>query len=311
MLYELTSMNTVQPSTTTAVVLLPGLGSTGLNVPPEAFLGVRARVLSVSYGTEHVDTMAAMADITWQLLDAIDIHDVILVGYSMGGMVLQAVYEAAPYRVRGAVFLCTGVPKASDLRIAMTLAPVRSLVKTGTLPRSFSRQKLAGFMFSPQDLDALADDLTAARRAVAFGAPAASPAVTARQVGAIIAAARANRKGHPPEMRCHVLVVSAKKDRVIPYTVTRRLRRLESSAASFKEVRVPDAGHGLFLSHPDTVAHELRTWLCAIADGAGTTPMAHVHDSWRQAQPGAPPRRAQPHRLQIGGRRSRSSRSRA
>jgi 3-oxoadipate enol-lactonase len=196
-------------------------------------------VLTVQYGTDVSSSVAAMANSVWTALWHAGITwPVILIGFSMGGYVAQAMAALAPARVRGIAFVCTSCSVLQD-------AAQLDLEKVGLL--DVGDRMLA----APQSdvpkchrlaLDAMRPLLVKQIEAVAgYASSGIAPLLT-------------------QTITAPVLIVCGSKDALFPPAVVKRLADALSSAASVEVQEVADARHNLPVTHADLLSAVLAAW---------------------------------------------------
>lgn len=189
-------------------------------------------------------SIEGMAADALAVLDAVGADDALVVGWSMGGFVAQALTCAAPGRVRGLGLIGTdaGGPEA----VLADPADWARLVDTSGTPRE-QATRLLGLLFPAplaEQLDAQVGDLVAQAKA------ALDPAVLRAQERAI-AAWHAAAPGPVPGGAPPVVAVAGADDVVIPAA---NLRLLAARWPGARTEEVPGAGHAVMAQEPQRVA---------------------------------------------------------
>lgn len=177
------------------------------------------------------------------------------VGFSMGGFVAREIALRAPDRVAALGLVATSARASLPAEIARKQALRRDLEARGF--RGMSRSALRRAIHPDRDdADVLVERLRAMGQRL-------GGEVMARQLAA------ERRDGHPdlPRIRCSVLVVGAREDRLRP------LAEIEALAAGLPDARLTvleDCGHMIPLERPRQLARMLDGLLPQAAPAAGT-----------------------------------------
>jgi len=205
------------------------------------------------------------------VLEALDLHDAVVVGHSMGGMALMRFCgdhtDVLDERVAGVVFLATApvVPLPAAVQKALTVLSPR-ITKVGER-RGWDRMPI--YRFDDGDVSYLL-----ARRA--FGrSPRRAHVELTRQLVADAPPATVFPSGiglvvHDAEealaaTRTPALVIGGELDGITPVAMSHRMAELLPDV----ELTVfPDAGHQLMLERPDELADLLDRFSARLASGA-------------------------------------------
>lgn len=224
------------------LVALPGLGGNAWSFPEPLFDGVRSvgvTVVCMSYGSD-VTTVQEMASTSWEKLQDIGVPlgpgSVVLLGYSMGGFVAQAMIVKRRSWVAGAVFLATACAQRANMLVSPKVvrdflgrrvqrshkyAPPKAIVSQ----RSFFREMLAVFGF------VLAADSCSSLK----------------------------------QLDVPTLIIHGEEDEVLPVrNATRVKHNLQQSQVSF--VLVPQASHALPFEQTGYVSDVLAMWIVNTAE---------------------------------------------
>jgi pimeloyl-ACP methyl ester carboxylesterase len=189
-------------------------------------------------------TVGSMADDALAVLDAVGAAHALVVGWSMGGFVAQALTGLAPARVRGLALIGTDAGGPDAVRAAP--ADWARLVDASGTPRQQATRLLELLFPQPlaAQLDAQVGDLVAQAKAVL------DPAVLRAQEVAIVAwhtaAPVTVPAGSPP-----VVAVAGADDVVIPAA---NLALLAARWPGCRTEVVEGAGHGVMAQEPQRVA---------------------------------------------------------
>jgi pimeloyl-ACP methyl ester carboxylesterase len=201
-------------------------------------------------------SLRLLGDDTATVLEALDLHDAILVGHSMGGMGLMQLCgdhaDVIDERVAGVVFLSTSAGLALPAPLAKAAAAL-----VDQMHRSGERKgwDVRMYRFPPNDLSYLL-----ARRA--FGrSPSSTHIEWTRELLAETAVEASYRSGlalasHDGRealegLKVPALVVVGSRDRVTPPMLARRI--VDAVPDGRLEI-IPDAGHQLMLERPAELA---------------------------------------------------------
>ncbi len=237
------------------LLLLQGYSGTAADWDP-VFLGELAAAHRVvcpdprgmgesSYGDPAEPlTVEGMAADALAVLDAVGGADALVVGWSMGGFVAQALTCAAPDRVRGLGLIGTdaGGPDA----VLADPADWARLVDLSGTPREQASRLLDLLFPAPLagQLDAQVGELVAQAKAVL------DPSVLRAQEAAI-AAWHATRPVRVPVAAPPVVAVAGAADVVIPAV---NLERLAARWPGARTEVIDGAGHGVMAQEPQRVA---------------------------------------------------------
>lgn len=250
---------------TATLVALPGLGRNSYSFMPSMFTPVRElgiTVFCMDYGT-HVDSIQDMAAYVWSCLDnLVASHSpLVLLGYSMGGFVAQAMYSQRPSSVSGVVFLSTTCPTVEDV-----LAPFMSKSALATTMQLW---------FSDQDKEQRARRaaVLAKHKAGLLEVPLSEymhvldhsripKEEYGKEMAACFAYALSNVSvGIVARMTCPVLVIYGSRDEVIPVKSMRRLRDALPLAKTYTEIEIPGGGHSVMYQSTKVISDNLTQWL--------------------------------------------------
>ena len=230
----------VPPAT---LVCLPGRGRTGKMFDRKWFsrLGqCGVRVLAVTYSNTSLEDMNALGETTWNALDEFGFaQPLVLLGYSMGGFVMETMVHQRPDSVAGLVFVSTSIPNLNTFatHIHENAAP------STTQFLKYITPKAGGAKASDESTTKL------------------SPENFRRETVAIIAYTISNQAPlYIKDVRCPVLVVYGTKDTIIPYPATMELK----NALAYVPITmhaVDDASHFVFLEKSDEVENAISAWL--------------------------------------------------
>ena len=215
------------------LIALPGMGGTAFTFPMEAFEPLHnagVRVLFASYNNE-VDSMEAMGRAVWEavLLANID-REVILLGYSMGGFVAQAMHTLCPSRVAGMIMLSTTCFTLEDAAHALLGHCSKSLKGLMQLGRTGPPEAMV-----PDD-------------------------IFVRETSAIMAYMTSNQCEFLTECACPVLSIYGDKDQIIA-TKSMAAMHVLAKNTHFSEIVFENCGHGLIYQKPLKFAETVANWM--------------------------------------------------
>jgi pimeloyl-ACP methyl ester carboxylesterase len=277
-----TRMRAGTPDTSLAVVLLPGLGANALAFLPVFVDAVGAAVgaqwvLAVTYATPFGPTLADTARQVWQGLAAATspatapaltgITRVLLVGYSMGGMVAAHMVTAPPLAsstarcpaLAGVVYLCSATPASSALPVPtgeMLQAALRRVGgpdgPTAAAVRGSARLRS---MFPVPWLRA-APQATVVDMTAALASGRVDPDTRAAQLATIAVFLLSGGPGTFPNT-APALVLHGAHDRILKFSAA---QQAASATPGVTFVAFPHAGHGLPYQDPEGVAAAVGAW---------------------------------------------------
>jgi len=194
-------------------------------------------------------TVASMAADAIAVLDAIGADRAVVVGWSMGGFVAQALTCAAPTRVQGLGLIATDAGGPSAVRAAP--GTWAELVDASGTPRQ-QATRLLDLLFPPPlaaQLDAQVGDLVAQAKAVL------DPTVLEAQQDAI-GAWHATSPPPVPDACPPVVAVAGSLDVVIP---AGNLALISQRWSGCRTELVDGSGHGVMAQEPQRVAALVRS----------------------------------------------------
>jgi pimeloyl-ACP methyl ester carboxylesterase len=198
-------------------------------------------------------TTGLMAADTLAVLDATGFENAHVVGHSLGGVVALEMALMARARVRSLSLLCTfsGGKTAAPMTPRMIWLGARTRIGT----RPMRRRAFLRLVMPPgpiADIDALAS-----RLATLFGHDLADqPSIANEQLAALRQSDTSPRLGELGGLP--TLVLTAAHDPIGPPSAG---RALAAGIAGARYVEVPDASHGLPISHPELTNRHLREHL--------------------------------------------------
>ena len=226
----------------TTLVLIPGLISDARVWRPlaDALIG-RMPVL--------IADLTAMTGITGAAQDLLDRAPgpLIVVGHSMGGRIAMEMARLAPDRMRALVLANTGHHPPRDAEMPKRL----EMIALGHRGMSDLADVWLPPMIGPDRRDdpALLADL----RAMVL---AATPDQHERQIRALMT--RPDAGAHLPDVRCPVLLVSARHDAWSPIA---QHQEIADMVADSRLVVIEDAGHFAPVERPQAVIAAVTGWL--------------------------------------------------
>lgn len=233
------------------VILIPGLAADdAMWAAQRAALAPSfdVRIADVHFRAESLPAMAAM-------LLAENPGPLVLCGASMGGIVALEAVAQAPRRVQGLALLGT-TARPDTPEIAALRAAAFALIEDGRFEEMISGNVPASFHPDRLQDAALVDTYLAMLRR-------AGAAELVRQNLAI--AARADRRGLLPAIRCRTLVLCGDADRV---TTVEASREIAQGVPGAELGLVERCGHMLTIERPREVSDALLRWLAAPAPHA-------------------------------------------
>jgi pimeloyl-ACP methyl ester carboxylesterase len=190
-------------------------------------------------------TVSSLADHALHVLEAAGARSAHLVGHSLGGLIALELALREPTRWHSLTILCSFADGRGPLRFSWRMAWLGGRTRLGTRRmrrRAFLELILPSHVLRDANLDQLADEY-----ATLFGHDLGiQPPVVARQLSAMGRCDLSPRLGELAGLP--TLVVSGALDPIAP---PRLGRQCVSGIPGAKFVEIPDASHGLPLSHPD------------------------------------------------------------
>ena len=252
----ITTADDKAPPTATTIIFVHGLGSTeNYFFPIFPHLPTYRLLTFDNYGAGRsalvpaapATSVALIAADALSLLDHLAVRDpVVVVGYSMGGMVPTHLAATAPARVRAAV--CIG-PVHPTPQVADVFAQRIPKVRGG-------------------GMEVMADSVPDA--ATGKGANAAQKAfiremLLSQEVEGYVANCRAIMEAAPPEygaVTCPVLIVAGDEDKSAPVAGCEGIfDRLGTDKGKKKLTVLKGVGHWYCVEDPDKVGREVSGWL--------------------------------------------------
>lgn len=220
--------------------------------------------VGASTGTVR-DTVAAMADDARAFIGALGLDQVDIVGFSLGGMVAQALALAHPPLVRRLVLAGTG-PAGGRGIDAVAGVTYRAMAR-GAITRVDPKE----YLFFNRDKvgKQAARDFThrLQQRATDRDAP-----ITATALRTQLKAIKAWGRAEPADLSlltAPTLAVNGDHDKMVPTSLSEDLhRRLRDS----RLVIYPNSGHGAIFQYHDQFAREVLTHLAAQSTSSRTAP---------------------------------------
>jgi pimeloyl-ACP methyl ester carboxylesterase len=236
-----------------ALVLIHGLGGswqTWLNNIPA--LGLRHRVIAIDLpgfgGSDVLPPPAEMrghAETVAALLDELGIASATVVAHSMGGIVALSLIAARPELVDGLVLANAGGIPLTPLRLALIVGGFRlfdrflnrpAVMHAVAVRPRLRRLAFAGFIFDHETLRGpFAAEVVPAMSAPGF-------------LGAVVAAGKVAAAVDPSTVRCPVLLLWGRHDRILPLEHARELARVLPDA---RLVVIERAGHCPMFEAPE------------------------------------------------------------
>lgn len=248
------------------VLLVQGVGVAGSGWRPqvEALAGAHRcvafdhRGIGASQPTGGEITVANLADDARAILDAEGIERADVVGHSLGGAVALELALAARGRVRSLALLCTFTGGRTAAPFSPRLAWWGARSRLGS--RRMRRRGFLGLVLPPGRRSGAALDALAAEIGELFGHDLADlPPVAAEQLRALRRYDASDRLAALAGLP--TLVVAAAHDPIAP---PRAGRALAAGIPGARYVEIPDASHGLPITHAERINAELAEHLRAV-----------------------------------------------
>ncbi len=256
------------------LVALPGLGSSALGFPQAVFSRLTAigvTCYAASYGTA-VDSIEDMAKAVFRGIDAFVPPDapLVIMGYSMGGFVAQAMMNIDPSRIAGVVLVATTCAEAGMFpitdpvfaRAALALASGDLCGAAVTDPRETMEA-----LFPPSFFGSHTDVYLNVELPAAMEAARITPEQTCAQMFAILEWTQTKACSGLQQWACPVLIVQGTADTVIDPSSAKLL------AANLKHPTVEmltGVGHGIPLQVPQQLSHLVASWMYGKLKPRGT-----------------------------------------
>lgn len=200
-----------------------------------------------------------MASDLVQLLDALGLPPVAVLGYSQGGAIAQQFVLDHPSRCSRLVLACTYAFNMATLREQIEGRVVPTLIRLLGM-RRFARRVLAlGLKKLDPDRARWVVELIAAQDGRAM-------------VGAWRAAMAFDSRTRLGEIRCPTLVIAAANDDAVPM---HHAQFLSDGIRGSRLVVVDGADHALIWTHPGRLADEVARFVGPEVDGDSSTPPLH------------------------------------
>ena len=242
------------------LVLLPGLGSTAASFLATDLYALRGvagvQVQAINYAADACSSIAAMAANAWtQIATPL----AVLLGYSMGGFVAQAMVCQQPRRVAGVVLVSTTAPTLTQVYAKdnqRELRRVLHLLMSGD-----------GTSLDPRVLhsDAYLRTLKPARKRARARVSLPMDQFM-QQLTAVVALMTSGLA--PTRLQCFaavpVLVINGAQDVLIPPQVVDALDALRLYTPDYERKQFADAGHALFVEEPQRCNSIIAAWLLRI-----------------------------------------------
>ena len=246
------------------LVALPGLGHNAYSFLPSSFAPVRQLGVSVVFMeyASHVDTVQDMAAYVWRCLDNMGATTgpVLLLGYSMGGFVLQAMYKQRPGSVWGIVFLSTTCPIPED--VFTPFLSKANMVTSAKLCMGNRRQRRGRAKTIMARHAAGTLDVPVQEYMHALHHSDIPYNLYVKEVGAVMAYSLSGASvAIIRRVTCPVLLMYGSLDDVIPVESIRRLRQAAAFASTFTEVEIYGTGHGAMYDAADVFRASLVKWV--------------------------------------------------
>jgi pimeloyl-ACP methyl ester carboxylesterase len=250
------------------IVLVHGLGASWQvwyrNI---ADLAADHRVVAVDlpgFGrSEALDGMSGLlryAETLQTLLDSADVDDALVVGHSLGGLIVQRLAEWCPERVAGLMIVSSGdgIVAARQQAVFRGLALASTMVRRFGPPAFLLDPVMRGLLsFAPlrhrllsrvvHDPAGIPPQLAGFMMASVLRSPALADAIRAGLRGDV----------EPSHIRCPTVVLAGDRDRMVPELAGRRL------AAAIPLARFElgeNVGHHPMLERPTAFNNRLRTF---------------------------------------------------
>lgn len=216
------------------------------------------RGMGASHPAGSEITVERMADDALALLDAEEIESAHVVGHSLGGAVALELALAARGRVRSLALLCTFTGGRTAAPFSPRLAWWGARSRLGS--RRMRRRGFLGLVLPPGRRSGAALDALAAEIGELFGHDLADlPPVAAEQLRALRRYDASDRLAALAGLP--TLVVAAAHDPIAP---PRAGRVLAAGISGARYVEIPDASHGLPITHAERINAELAEHLRAV-----------------------------------------------
>jgi pimeloyl-ACP methyl ester carboxylesterase len=176
----------------------------------------------------------------------------ILMGYSMGGFVVQCMYAQRPQNVCGMAFVSTAAPTIFDLMLGvLSLGP--SLLHENKKSRDLMRKKIRSLNYTPD----VAQQMFNVTELSRVPGP-----VFEKQLAACIGYIISGRAVDiVSEITCPVLILYGSADRVIPLRSLKHITSLLSNARSVHEVILPGVSHYVMIEACNEFDAAVADWL--------------------------------------------------
>ncbi|MCO5183731.1 MAG: alpha/beta hydrolase [Anaerolineae bacterium] len=227
-----------------SVVLLHGAGGSHLDWPGELRLLPGATVYALDLpghgksaepGFQSVDQYAT---VVIDFITTLDLHNVFLIGHSMGGAIAQTVALTHPTWLRGLVLIGTGARLlVSDLILNQTLEQFEQVT-------AFIAQYGWARNTEPAVVQRSRERLLTVPPAIVYGD--------------FVACSRFDVRDRLAEIDVPALVISAEKDKMMPAKFG---RTLADGIPNAIYVEVPGAGHYMQLEQPQFISEQVQTFL--------------------------------------------------
>lgn len=200
------------------------------------------------------DTVEAMADDAGAFLDALGLEHVDVIGFSLGGMVAQALALARPDMIRRLVLAGTG-PAGGRGIDSVPGVTYRAMLR-GALTRTDSKE----YLFFNRDVVGKTAAREFIRRLKERSTDRDTP-ITVRAFRTQLTAITTWGRAQASDLSCltqPILVVNGDHDKMVPSALSEDLhRRLPDS----RLVIYPNSGHGAIFQHHDQFTREVLTHL--------------------------------------------------
>lgn len=213
--------------------------------------------------TDHVpQTMEGMADTVSDFIDAMRLRDVDVLGWSMGGMVVQQLAIDHPHQVHALVLMSTTAAGSRATPVSSHVTEVLS----GTSPAPFDA--IMGVLFPP---DAQAQAVRCFRSGMfqpaGYGHVAVSKATADAQSQAMAAWWRDDEAFHAlSRISASTLVLVGDKDAVLP---PQNASLLAATLPHATLAAWPDGGHAVMYQDPQGLAASINRFLAAARTSRG------------------------------------------
>jgi pimeloyl-ACP methyl ester carboxylesterase len=236
------------------LIAVPGLGRTAESLPLSAFeplLAAGVTLLRVYPGDGATASISVMAAEVWRAVTPyLSGMRVYLLGYSMGGFVVQCMYAQRPLSVCGMVFVSTTAPDVLDLLVGL-LHP-----RNNTLEASAAAYPVAAIR-SLHLSDVLTGEMTRAATTTSVPHP-----VFLKQVTAVVAYMVSC---HAPvitkHISCPVLIIYGTADGIIPEYSLMKMKVLLRDSPSVTERVLPGVSHYIMIEAHAEFGRALEQWM--------------------------------------------------